>query len=176
MPTTIRAGRCPADSIGQDRLGQPDATTVFEQPEGWVALDVTTLLQHQHSRPDENFGFLLAIGGLNQRSAYYEALSADHPDLSLRPLLRVRYVVDPALPTLTPTPVPTYTPGSGSPCARVSTATLGQPTPVSRAGSRQSTVAPPPNCSWAGVTRISRRARTSGRSCASTWHQCRQPP
>ena len=99
-----------ADSIGQDRLGQPDATTVFEQPEGWVALDVTTLLQHQHSRPDENFGFLLTIGGLNQRSAYYEALSADHPDLSLRPLLRVRYVVDPALPTLTPTPVPTYTP------------------------------------------------------------------
>lgn len=99
-----------ADGIDLDRLGQPDATTIFEQPEGWVALDVTTLLQHQQAHPDENFGFLLTIGGLNQRAAYYEALSSDYPDPSLRPLLRVRYVVDPTLPTLTPTPAPTYTP------------------------------------------------------------------
>lgn len=99
-----------ADGIDLDRLGQPDATTFFEQPEGWVALDVTALLQHQHARPNENFGFLLTIGGLNQRAASYEAYSSDFPDPSLRPLLRVRYVVDPTLPTLTPTPAPTYTP------------------------------------------------------------------
>lgn len=99
-----------ADGINLDRLGQADASTTFEQPEGWVALDVTTLLQHQHARPEENFGFLLTVGGLNQRAAYYEAFSSDYPEPNLRPLLRVRYTVDPTLPTLTPTPAPTYTP------------------------------------------------------------------
>ncbi len=99
-----------ANGVDLDRLGQPDATTIFEQPEGWVSLDVTTLLQHQHTRPDENFGFLLTIGGLSQAAAYYEAFSSDYPEPELRPLLRVRYVVDPTLPTPTPTPAPTYTP------------------------------------------------------------------
>lgn len=99
-----------ADHISHDRAGEPNADTVFTQSDGWVALDVTELVQFEIANPDENYGMLLAITSLNGTDAAYTFLSSQNGQVNLRPLLRVVYSTDRDLPTPTPTAASTATP------------------------------------------------------------------
>lgn len=99
-----------ADRINDDRVGEVNSDSSFSQSDGWIALDVTNLVQFQIANPEQNFGMLMAIAGLNGTDAAYTAVSSQNGQINLRPLLRVVYSTDRQMPTPTPTPASTSTP------------------------------------------------------------------
>ncbi|MBK6429368.1 DNRLRE domain-containing protein [Candidatus Amarolinea dominans] len=97
-----------ADGLETDRLTDPTITQGILQPNGWVNLDVTALLQFWLDNPGQNYGVMLMIEGLDGQTVYYDMRSGTHWQVDTRPTLRFAYTTDPAVPTATSTP--TYTP------------------------------------------------------------------
>jgi hypothetical protein len=111
--TYWRAGGC--NYLGQDRLGTAADTTTVSSDDRWYSWTVTEPAQSWVSDPANNHGLILK-SFWTQQSLGFGFVSAGHGAFSLRPKLRVVYIVpsETATPTATdtqtPTPTSTWTP------------------------------------------------------------------
>lgn len=89
-----------------DRESDPWVEATVEQAEGWMAFDVTSLVQYWLREPAQNYGMIIKSFDMSVPS-HHIFFSGDHPGSDTRPKLTIKY--EPALPTPTPTPAPTLT-------------------------------------------------------------------
>ena len=112
--------------VGTDIATEAEASGLLTGP-GWISFNITDLVQHWVTFPEENYGLVLKADG--RTSVEYELASSEFPlDPSLRPKLYVDWEPAPPTPTVTGTP-PTATPTHTSTPTRTSTPT---PTPTRR--------------------------------------------
>ncbi len=111
-----------------DRDATPVASVPLPDANGWVTVDVTSLVRDWAVNPLANYGLLLK--GQSEAKVEYSFYSSDAIDPSLRPRLVVTYTVGGSTePTPTPTLVPTSTP-----------VPPGQPTPTPTPTSQLSSI------------------------------------
>ena len=96
----------------EDRIPHAVTQQTVEIGGGWIALDLTPLVQQWVRDPQSNQGVLLEVTGGGP--GYYNIFSSNAPTLDLRPQLVITYAADPgerATPTSTPSPTasPTFT-------------------------------------------------------------------
>jgi hypothetical protein len=96
------------NGVGTDRDGEILASVVLPDPESWVELDVTELVSAWMAEPADNYGVFLRGGG--SVSVGYVFISFEHPDVDLRPMLRVDFGEPAASPTPTASPTDTASP------------------------------------------------------------------
>ncbi len=94
-----------ADGLS-DREDDPWAEATVKQAEGWMAFDITSLVQHWLGDPTKNLGMILKSFDVNVPS-HHVFRSSEHPDGDTRPRLTIKFQA--ALPAATLAPVPTLT-------------------------------------------------------------------
>jgi len=87
----------------EDRSQTCSPEAEFSKADGWVSIDVTDIVQGWLNGSLENEGLILKT--LSGGSVGYKLVSVDDQNVSLRPVLRIVFVVIPT-PTPTPTPIP----------------------------------------------------------------------
>lgn len=89
-----------------DRESDPWVEATVEQRDGWMAFDVTSLVQSWLRDPAQNHGMIIKSLDVSAPS-HHIFHSSDHPDGDTRPKLTIRYEF--AVPSAAPTPEPTLT-------------------------------------------------------------------
>jgi len=107
-----------------DRVDVPAGTVRMESPEGWVTLNLRSLVQDWVASPEDNRG--LTLKGSGSQSVTYDLVSSDNLGwTSKHPELTIKYT----LPT--PTPLPTSTPTiTPTPTVTPSATLVASPTPT----------------------------------------------
>jgi hypothetical protein len=87
-----------ADGLS-DREYDPRVEGTIQQATGWMAFDVTELVQYWLREPAQNYGVVIKSFDVSVPS-HHIFFSSDHPGEDVRPKLTIQY--EPAAPTATP--------------------------------------------------------------------------
>lgn len=115
-----------ADGLS-DREYEPRVTATMQQATGWMAFDVTGLVQYWLADPSQNYGMIIKSFDVSSPS-HHIFFSSDHPSEENRPKLTIKY--EPALPTPTATSTPNSTATSAA-TAMVTATSTGTRVPTS---------------------------------------------
>lgn len=80
-----------AKGVGIDREAAVAAETPINQKTGWVHIPLTNLVRHWIASPEQNFGLVMEVEGLDWETIHYTFASADNPSPELRPRLTIRH-------------------------------------------------------------------------------------